>query len=256
MRLLLLGDTHCSQRDLAEAINFATAQELDAIFQVGDFGYWPRNRQGADFLQMAYDAPLPIYWLPGNHEDWDIYDTIVEGATDFVEHGSMRISPRVHSWEWDGLRFGVLGGAYSVDHSMREEGFNWFPQELTDYEHVAQLPNKLDILLTHEAPMNLAKAGGWAPLPRSWNVDWAKSNQSQDVVWEAVRKTQPELLVHGHWHYKVQYKVPGSATFCQGLDQASGMPLHLCSMVLDTETRALYDLNKFLYGGEPEWQGS
>lgn len=261
MKLLLVGDTHGVGPALARAINLAVEWELDAVFQVGDFGYWPRSvTSEGTYIAMAVESPVPVYWLPGNHEHWDDYEGLLEalGRDDdgFGVWGGMRISPKVNSWVWDGWRFGVLGGAYSVDQSMRTEGKSWFPQEQPQFEDVDLLPDKLDVLLTHDAPMNLARAHGWGT-PKGWHIDQRLSDQSQTVVWMAMTKTQPGLLVHGHWHIRINYHVPDSDTFCQGLDQASGGDAINCMMVLDTEKRALYDLYQFkVEGTRPQWQGS
>lgn len=261
MKLLLVGDTHCNQTALAQAINFASEQELDAIFQVGDFGFWPRHQNGRDFIQMADESPVPIYALPGNHEDWDEWETQLEGFRDpedgFVVRSctsSLHLSPKVHSWTWDGLRFGVLGGAYSVDCSMRTPGVDHFSQEVPQFEDLEGLPDKVDILLTHEAPINLAQLHHWNALPKMWKVDWELSNQSQKVIWEALDKTKPALLVHGHWHYRTTYRIPEHDTLIQGLDQASGTTGYDSWAILDTEVAGLYNLSQYLYGEGITWQ--
>lgn len=256
MKLLLLGDTHGVGNCLARAINFAQAEQLDAIFQVGDFGYWPRSGTTRNsYIAMAAESPVLVYWLPGNHEDWDDYEAVTEALDKdddgFCVWGSMRIAPKTNSWTWDGLKFGSLGGAYSVDRSMRTEGQSWFPQEMPEYSDVDNLPDDLDILLTHEAPINLADALGWTT-PKSWKIDKVLSGQSQGVILSAVNRTLPALLVHGHWHVRMNYYVNG--TFCQGLDQASAADID-CMMVLDTERQALYDLYQFkVEGTRPQWQ--
>jgi Icc-related predicted phosphoesterase len=260
MKILLLGDTHGVGGSLARAINFVQAEGLDAVFQVGDFGYWPRSgTTRKSYIALAAESPVPVYWLPGNHEDWDDYEAVLEALDrdddGFAIWGSMRISPKVHHWMWDGLKFGVLGGAYSVDRALRTLGESYFEQEIPEFSDVDKLPTeKLDILLTHEAPMNLAVAHGWGPLPKAWKVDWDLSNQSQNVIKAAMEKTQPDLLVHGHWHIRLDYWVPGFDTFCQCLDQASASDYD-CMMVLDTERKALYDLYQYkTEGTRPQWQ--
>lgn len=257
-KVLLVGDTHGVGFCLAHAINLAVEWKLDAIFQVGDFGYWPRSGTTRNsFIALAAEAPLPIYWLPGNHEDWDDYEAVLpaldKDADGFGVWGSMRIAPKAHSWTWDGWRFGSLGGAYSVDRSMGTQGQSWFEQELPQYEDIDVLPDKLDVLLTHEAPLNLANVHGWST-PKAWKIDPELSAQSQNVIFSAIEKTKPGLCVHGHWHIRMNYMVDD--TFVQALDQASTPELE-CMMVLDIERRALYDLYQYqVEGTRPQWQGS
>src|SRR6266511_1602211 len=70
MRVLLVGDTHGNALGLERAV-FPAAREhaADVIFQVGDFGWWPRSPTSAAFLDAARRAPVPLWWIDGNHED-------------------------------------------------------------------------------------------------------------------------------------------------------------------------------------------
>jgi predicted phosphodiesterase len=258
VKILLLGDTHGVGPSLSRAINFAQAEGLDAVFQVGDFGFWPRGGTTRNsFIAVASQSPVFVYWIPGNHEDWDEYETILSALDRDVDGfgvwGSMRIAPKTHSWCWDDLCFGSLGGAYSVDRSMRTEGKSWFPQEMPEWTDLDALPDKVDVLITHEAPVNLADAHGWST-PRGWVIDKALSAQSQGVIAAACHNTRPSLLVHGHWHIRMNYYLKEIGTFCQGLDQASSSDYD-CMMVLDTERKALYDLYQYkTEGTRPQWQ--
>lgn len=255
MKIMFLGDTHCSRTAVSVATDYAERFGIDRIFQVGDFGFWPMTNNGIDFIEQCHYNRLPLYWMPGNHEDWpsyyDFLDNAVYDDDGFAIHGAMRVAPPTHAWNWDGLRFGSLGGAYSVDRSVRTEGVSWFPEELPQYEWVDQLPEQVDVLVTHEAPINLSKAHGWGPLPKSFKVDWDLSVQSQDVVRRAIEKTHPQVAIHGHWHFRIDYNIAASPTHIFGIDQASGEPIHQASIVLDTEKRAVYNWNQFIYEGDP-----
>lgn len=259
MRLMLLGDTHGHAPALRDALSVALETGIDAIFQVGDYGYWPAaGWERTDFLKTAQKIgdQIPLYWLPGNHEDWTAYLTLCEeGEIDsdgFIIDGAVRVAPPTHSWTWEGIRFGSLGGAYSVDRGVRELGYSYFDEELPEYGQVDSLPDKLDVLLTHEAPVNLARHFGWKPWP--FPIDEELSAQSQGVIALAAQKTSPGLLVHGHWHTQIKY--PFGSTTVVGLNQSSGVHPHKCSMVLDMEARKAYDWNQFLYDQEGEglWQ--
>jgi hypothetical protein len=256
-KILFLGDTHCSSTTLRMALGVGSG--IDAIFQMGDFGFWPRNPQGQEFLRLAANSPIPLYWLPGNHEDWDRYEYVIDNYTydedGFAKYGSMRISPKTHSWEWDGIKFGVLGGAYSVDRAMGKEGVRWFPQEVPQYSDIDPLPDHVDVFLTHEAALNLAQVFNWAPVPPAWEkgIDWDVSAQSQDVIRQAILKTDPQIHVHGHWHWQGSYQVPDTNTVSIALDRADGRSLIDSSVILDTERRTWYNWHHYLY--EPEGDG-
>lgn len=258
MKILILGDTHAYDQAIAHAYSEGAELGIGRIFQVGDFGYWPRktvpgsteqqflttvNRLGAKY-------GIPCYWLPGNHEDWDAYDVLIEdGPHDedgFAVHGWMRAAPRVHRWEWDGVRFGSVGGAFSIDRSCRKEGWSWFTQEVPRWEDVTTLGiAPLDVLLTHDAPLNVAtEIHGYKPL-RFASTEAEEASRSQAVIASAVANTGPSVVFHGHWHSQVRYTFEGVKV--QGLNQSSGNPITVSSAVLDTVKRRWYSLNEFMY---------
>jgi Icc-related predicted phosphoesterase len=258
VKILVLGDTHASQSAIGNAFRACQTGELDTIFQVGDFGFWPRG--GADYLascrKWIRKTGIDLYWLPGNHEDWRAYNTLKntvrEDDDGFWLYGAgHHVAPASHSWEWDGLRFGSVGGAYSVDRRFRTEGISWFKEEVPQYSYVDDLPDRLDVLLTHEAPKNLAVEFGWEKL----HVDDPDlSAQSQAVIDLAIRKTNPIVAIHGHWHVSTRYPVHGTTVI--GLNQASGNMAEQASVVLDTNTQMVYNWNEYLYGegGTPLWR--
>ncbi|MEZ4222112.1 MAG: metallophosphoesterase [Polyangiaceae bacterium] len=94
--LVVLGDTH-GHLDAAERaclrVQHAFQRQIDAIFQVGDFGYWPEGSAGEDPFYKEEDAhelpgvlargtslvigesrldrrQAPLHFIRGNHEDF------------------------------------------------------------------------------------------------------------------------------------------------------------------------------------------
>lgn len=252
MKILLLGDTHASTTAITHAFMTAAEYELDAVFQVGDFGYWPNLGGGPEFLVECKKAikkyKLPLYWLPGNHEDWKTYlslgSHVPKSDDGFWVFGKEHYAaPPAHSWEWDELRFGSVGGAYSIDRQWRTLDRSWFEEELPQYEYVDQLPDSLDVLITHEAPINLATEFGWHP--KMSVPEPELSNQSQAVISLAIQKTNPAVAIHGHWHTSTIYRHYSTQVFA--LNEASGNRTEMASVVLDTERRMMQTWNQLLY---------
>lgn len=261
MKILILGDTHAYDQAIAHAYSEGAELGIDRIFQVGDFGYWPRKIVGSigesQFLatvnRLGAKYGIPCYWLPGNHEDWDSYDTLIEeGPWDedgFIVHGWMRATPRVHRWIWDGIRFGSIGGAFSIDRFVRKEGWSWFTQEVPRWEDVDRLGNEpVDVLLTHDAPVNVATEIWGQRLLRFQPSEEEEARRSQAVIAAAMANVRPNITFHGHWHGRTQYKHDGMTV--QGLNQASGEPLVYSSAILDTVKRRWYSVNEFMYEAE------
>lgn len=208
MRILFAGDTHCDINFVEYLFYRAVKMEADRIFVLGDFGFWPRMKDGAGFLlaieKLAEETGVDLYWLDGNHEDHEILNDVVDGERDqFVKFGNHTwYSPRGHVWEWDGIRFGTVGGAYSIDRDYRTLGVDWFHEELiTDTDVEAALKHKdVQVMLTHDAPitvdmqMHLMGVGR-----RPYKMDWF-SNQNRDYLETIRRAWTPSHLFHGHWH--------------------------------------------------------
>lgn len=63
-------------------------------------------------------------------------------------------APRGLRREWADLRFGTLGGGYSVDHWWRTKGLDFWPEEVTTADDVRRLGrDPLDVLVSHDGPV-------------------------------------------------------------------------------------------------------
>lgn len=251
MRMMFLGDCHGSRGFTCDAINIASKFGIDRLVQVGDFGFWPGMESGRQFLgevgKHAVHKRMPFYWIAGNHEDHDAIDEMVTTAitSDSIDEDPT-VSPFVHGkrlthirsgarWEWDGVVFGALSGAFSIDRANRTKhsyAFGWFPNEVPDPDLIPGL-GKVDVLVTHEAPTvpaPLAASGSFRSIP--------ESTESQQVVYDALTASQPDHLVHGHWHCNYRNRI--GRTEIWGLDR--DLSVVNASCVYDTEHRRMYSL--------------
>lgn len=129
-RVLFAGDTHGDSEHVDYLCMMAAAERCSVVFILGDFGYWEHSDHGAfldDCSNSAERHGVEIYWLDGNHENHTWLRERYIG-TEFVERnddGLVQIrehlwhAPRAHRWNWHGLTFMALGGAYSIDKEGR-----------------------------------------------------------------------------------------------------------------------------------------
>ncbi len=208
-RILLAGDVHGNSRWMGTLCKLARRLGCDAILQLGDFGYWPHTADGLKFLsQVTLHAERHgidcVYWVDGNHENHDALANLEpdeDGMVTIVDR--CRYLPRGHRWQWAGVRFGALGGAFSVDHAVRQEGTSWWRREVltdADVERLGQEP--LDVLVTHDAPDGMPLRG--FPIPQ---VDEILSREVRIRILQAIHATQPKLVVHGHWHHRYSHQL-------------------------------------------------
>jgi len=209
MTILFAGDTHGNTSHVGYLYTRAAEHSVNAIFQVGDFGYWAHTRGGQHFLDEVSDKAIkngiPLYWIDGNHENHDLLQDMV-GITPvrplifYVPRGTMV--------ELDGRQILGYGGAYSVDKRYRTEGLDWWPQETIDSEHVMQVAERFkdsapDILACHDAPyavnLDFAYAEGKNEFPQTrWN---------RKCLQHLVDEVKPKRVISGHYHTRFKGKL-------------------------------------------------
>ena len=124
----------------------------DLVLQCGDFGYFPREQRfKVGTLTPDYpfnpigkvSSPVPIHWCDGNHEDhaslapFKSYQPTghqIARNVIYQERGSTLTLP-------DGRKVLFMGGADSTDKGMRNEGLDWFNEELITEKDFENLPD-------------------------------------------------------------------------------------------------------------------
>lgn len=254
VRVLALGDTHGDSKWCVEVTRLAGEHGVDRILQVGDFGYWPRlevdvvagvRLSHAEWLLSEIATACAIYgvdeWIviDGNHDDHQSLQLALKyqpaDEDGMVRLGSrVRYSPRGNSFKLAGVSFGTLGGAASIDALLEQAGVdfggepyrpghNWFPDlEQPSMADVDRLPGSLDVLLTHEAPMevDLRHLNGFPNIHIPPEVQQATEGPRL-VVSAAVHHTQPKLVIHGHWHARNKVRLERSQLSCDVVGLAS-----------------------------------
>lgn len=217
MKLLLVGDAHGNGAWMRHVIrDVAPPAQVDAIVQLGDFGWFPNTAWGppyiAEVASAAKRAAIPLHFIDGNHEDFDdlfFMKEVLEEVEDMTPEGFIRLRqflnyiPRGTRWEWDAATFLALGGAYSIDRDARIEGESWWPSEnISDEDFERCGTDPVDVMLTHEAPMGALEVGTF---PDPYMKSHARASEANQIkiryVMEACR---PRLLVHAHHHRRYE----------------------------------------------------
>jgi predicted phosphodiesterase len=230
VRILCIGDSHSNPVYMKAMFKIAVDFDCDALFQVGDFGYWPANRWGVQFLEectrLATILGRPLYWIDGNHEDHNIRLDLLDNYHDrfIMVRKNVFYSPRGHSWEWDGVKFMSIGGAYSIrsliikqqpgyaDEVMELRGKKDGPKEGyfrgletindTDVER-CKSQGPVDVVFAHDVsdqvPIDLILLESGHARPDARSLE--KSRNHRVVLQEAISEANPSLFIHGHYHY-------------------------------------------------------
>jgi hypothetical protein len=91
---------------------------IKIILQVGDLGFWPGINNN-----KIISPNTKIFWCPGNHENWEelkkLRDIEIFPNVFYMERGSILTLE-------DGRNVLFMGGAYSIDRSLRIERGNHY----------------------------------------------------------------------------------------------------------------------------------
>ncbi len=236
-RVALVGDTHANTWWTTRVIESLAADGVRVMVQLGDFGWWPHMQFARKVSWAAARAKVEVLFIDGNHEHHPGLrasalqaDPGGSPGRPVLMHPNLWYLPRGCAWEWDGVQFRALGGAYSIDMDARVAGKNWFPEEAPSFEdaHRAIRAGPADVLLSHDYP----EVGYQLPSMPGLDEKHEKASRAvQSLLAEVVEAIEPELVVHGHWHRR--YSIERGGVAIEGLDcdnTAGGV------IVLDIET--------------------
>jgi Icc-related predicted phosphoesterase len=221
MKVAFVGDTHANVARMRKVLGRVHNAGVNTMIQVGDFGYWPKDRLGLQFLMAtskhAVEKEIEIHWVDGNHEDH-------EDLGYFPEDDPVEIYPNV-IWhprgtvsEMGGKRILWMGGAVSVDKPYRTPGVSWFENEVPSQKQWdrAFSHEQVDIVVAHDAPAEAPMRG----MPDHFIRDdlLRASNNMQKQLSLLAGWVRPSLYVHGHWHERASYEVLGMRVESLGHD--------------------------------------
>jgi len=214
MKLLLAGDWHGNTSAGYRAVAHATKHDCQTIVQLGDFGYWEHTSEGQKYLwkleKILVRENINLFFVDGNHDNhpllWAMYPPGKDGFCKVREN--LFYAPRGHRWEWDGVSFMALGGAYSIDKEWRLERerkvkkprTSWWPTEMIRPEDVeaASLNGRVDVVFSHDCPAGVEIPG----IHAADKHIFPDSMVNRERLREAVRAVRPRLICHGHYHVR------------------------------------------------------
>lgn len=218
MKLLILGDLHGNTNVALNYINKAAEEKVELIIQLGDFGIWGGYSGIAYLDDLNYALQRTnrrILFVGGNHENYDLiesWEKLNPRSTNghvYVRSNILYI-PRGCVWKWGGKRFLGLGGAVSVDKSMRVPGESWWWQEaITNEQMYTAVQNvagrEIDYMFTHDCSDRTIWKDRIKPdedsLANRKKIDWV------------LDRVKPKMQFHGHMHTWYDWKIDYSKPF-------------------------------------------
>lgn len=126
-----------------------TLTKQNNLFITGDFGLvWDGRREDTWWIKWLSDKPWTTLFVPGNHENYDILETLPEidmfGSKVLCVGPTVFMLKRGEIYEINGKRMLAFGGGMSHDIEYRVEGKSWWPQEVPSQSEFDQCLKNLD----------------------------------------------------------------------------------------------------------------
>lgn len=204
------GDIHGSPFKLQVFSRYMELTEKDTIVILGDVGanYYGGKRDKQFKEQIAKLAPT-IFCIHGNHEqrpanipsykakEWNDGPVWYE-----EEYPNLLFARDGNIYVIDGVRYLVIGGAFSVDKNYRlSRGYGWWADEQPSEEIKARVGRRvansgLDVILSHTCPFKYEPREAFLPGIDQSEVD-SSTEEWLDTIEESV---DYKAWFCGHWH--------------------------------------------------------
>lgn len=183
----IFGDTHADRKFLDTIIN-QLKDKVDAIIQVGDFGYWPD-----DYPEMIEPYEMPVYFIDGNHEQHQLLQANYRQPINKITDNLYYIN-RGEKFVIQGTNCLFIGGASSIDYRFRKLNHDWFKEESITYDDLDKSlshSKPIDVVISHDCPLSLNMNG---------NNDFPKGDQDREKLDIILNAFLPKFWFFGHWH--------------------------------------------------------
>lgn len=204
------GDIHGSPFKLQVFCRYMELTEKDTIVILGDVGanYYGGKRDKQFKEQIAKLAPT-IFCIHGNHEqrpanipsykakEWNDGPVWYE-----EEYPNLLFARDGNIYVIDGVRYLVIGGAFSVDKNYRlSRGYGWWADEQPSEEIKARVGRRvansgLDVILSHTCPFKYEPREAFLPGIDQSEVD-SSTEEWLDTIEESV---DYKAWFCGHWY--------------------------------------------------------
>jgi 3',5'-cyclic AMP phosphodiesterase CpdA len=190
----------------------ALPQSPDAVVITGDLTDSGRAQEYAQLRELLEPLPMPLYMVPGNHDERDALraafpdHTYLRGSSRFIQYAIDAYPVRIVAL--DTLILGSGGG------ELCEERLAWLERTL------AQAPEKPTVVLMHHPPFTTFIR----------YMDECGLRNPQDLAAVVEHHRQVEVVLCGHVHRPIEVRFAGT--------RASTAPSTAHQVQLDLDTRA------------------
>ena len=190
--ILVISDTHCCYSVINDQIQHAEAQmgaTISQVIHLGDFGIFKPDLRRY-FVKEKNRFTHPVYFIEGNHEDFDILPWTVKKYQDHFTHLKRGSIHKIDSY-----CFLAIGGAGYMDAMLTQHGAVISD---SDIDHCLKIPrDEIDIIISHDCPINIG-------VPNTKGLEYYGEtgfNRSDEID----QHFSPKLWLFGHHHKWHEY---------------------------------------------------
>lgn len=228
-KIYLTGDCHGDYTRFSTSA-FPEQKEMtrdDYVIIMGDFGYWDNSPEQRYWRKWLEEKPFTILFVDGNHENYDMLSALPEenwmgGKVHRVGENILHLM-RGQVYNFAGYKWFTMGGAPSHDiqdgildpddpdfrrkyhiYSLKGAMFrvlhrSWWPEEMPSADEYKEADrnllaneNKVDFILSHEAPFDIARRIGRGHYTSNELSEWFDNRVLKQVAFKA--------WFFGHYH--------------------------------------------------------
>ncbi len=231
--MIIIGDIHAQWRKLTKQLGYKGIKDTNLI-GLGDFGVGFKHagrsvgesRRWEELLLGQLDASLDasrctLHLLRGNHDDPGYFD----GSRG---EGRILYHPDYTLLELEDLHILLVGGAVSIDRSVRVQEETWWSDERARYDEDAlemalEGIERLDVVATHSAPGFAFPSDKLAGELARWLVrdpSLADDIREEREIFDRIhakllsRGLRPAYWFYGHFHQTHRQMIDGTQFIC------------------------------------------
>lgn len=213
-RVAFAGCWHARREFVEDAMRHAKEHGADVIVHTGDllYTYPSANKMLMEMERVAEDLDMFVVSVRGNHDDPALFkkaatSTRRRNKNGVVSDGFARFSSRIlHApnglhWNWQGVEFVALGGAFSVDRAARVRDVSYWEGEVATPREIGAVKRggRATVVVTHDIP-----AGTHLPFgptrPDWWDI--ASAEKHRRGLRGAIDVVRPDWVIGGHMHFR------------------------------------------------------
>ena len=238
-KILLIADTHC-RFDLLEKI-IQHEKNIACVLHCGDLGIYDidqlsRLTQRERYLIERHSNPvhlfkpylkgekifsLPIYGIPGNHEDFTLVDMFVQKNVS-VENLHVFGQGEIIEIQSFGKKLTILGlGKMLPERAKLKKKPKIIQKEDLEKALKNGRNRHIDILLLHEPPILQTEKGG-----RFGSI----------AIRELIEQIQPSMIFAGHMHFEYKTQILASCLYGLGYGIESRYAILYSDMSVEFKT--------------------